>query len=158
MKLLTFTRGNPDKYCLGALINDKVLDLNLASKNKLPSDMLAFICGQEEFLNTAKELIKKPDSAFLYPLTEIKIKAPLLNPPSLKDFFAFEEHSKAGAKRRNEELSKDWYEIPAYYKGNHREIYGYGDEIPWPYYTRKLDFECEIACVVGKKGKNISEA
>ena len=30
-----------------------------------------------------------------------------------------------------------------------------GDEIPWPYYTRKLDFECEIACVVGKKGKNI---
>ena len=155
MKLLTFTKGNPDKHCLGALINDKVLDLNLASKNKLPSDMLAFIYGQEEFLNIAKELIKKPDSNALYSLAEIKIKAPILTPPSLKDFFAFEEHAKAGAKRRNEELPKEWYEIPAYYKGNHRAIFGPEDEILWPYYTKKLDFECEIACVIGKKGINI---
>ncbi len=157
MKLLTFTRGNPDKYFLGVLINDKVLDLSLASKNELPSDMLSFVSGGEECLKAAKKLIQNPNPQTLYKLNEIKIKAPLLNPPSLKDFFAFEEHAKAGAKRRNEELSKAWYEIPAYYKGNHREIYGYDDEIPWPYYTKKLDFECEIACVIGKKGKNIPE-
>ena len=158
MKLLTFTKGNPEKCLLGLLVNDKVLDLNLASKNKIPPDMLSFIQGQEQFLNQAKELVKNPDPTTLYSIADIEIKAPILTPPSLKDFFAFEEHAKAGAKRRNEQIPDQWYEIPAYYKGNHREIYGFGDEIPWPYYTKRLDFECEIACVIGKKGKNISES
>ncbi|MBI3591123.1 MAG: fumarylacetoacetate hydrolase family protein [Candidatus Melainabacteria bacterium] len=156
MKLVTFTKGEPEKQYLGVLIDNQVLDLTLASKNKLPNDMLAFIQGGDKFLNLAKELFQKRDPSALSLLSEIKLKAPILSPPSLKDFFAFEEHAKAGAKRRNEELPKEWYEIPAYYKGNHREIFGPSDEIPWPFYTKKLDFECEIACVVGKKGKNIS--
>lgn len=157
MKLVTFTKGKNDCQ-IGALIGDQILDLNLASKGKLPKDMLLLIEGGETLLNVVKELIQKPESSTLYSTREVKIKAPILNPPSLKDFFAFEEHAKAGAKRRNENLASEWYEMPAYYKGNHREIYGPEDEIPWPFYTRKLDFECEIACVIGKKGKNISEA
>ena len=157
MKLLTFTKENPEEYFLGALINNQVLDLNLASQNKIPKDMLAFIQGGEKFLKLANDVIQNLQTSALYPMDKIKIKAPLLNPPSLKDFFAFEEHAKNGAKRRNEELPKEWYEIPAYYKGNHREIYGPNDELPWPYYTKRLDFESEIACVIGKKGKNITE-
>ncbi len=157
MKLLTFTKGNSEESFLGALVNNQVLDLNLTSGNKIPKDMLSFIQGGEAFLNLASEIVKNPQQAALYPLEKIKIKAPLLNPPSLKDFFAFEEHAKNGAKRRNEELPSEWYDIPAYYKGNHREIYGHGDTVPWPSYTRKLDFESEIACVIGKKGKNISQ-
>ena len=157
MKLLTFTKGNPNEYFLGALVNNQILDLNLASRSKIPKDMLSFIQDGDELLKLANDLIENPQASALYPIDKIQIKAPLLNPPSLKDFFAFEEHAKNGAKRRNEELPKEWYEIPAYYKGNHREIYGPNDEIPWPYYTRRLDFESEIACVIGKKGKNISE-
>ena len=157
MKLLTFTKENPEEYFLGALINNQVLDLNLASQNKIPKDMLEFIQGGEKFLKSANDVIQNMQTSALYPMDKIKIKAPLLNPPSLKDFFAFEEHAKNGAKRRNEELPKEWYEIPAYYKGNHREIYGPNDELPWPYYTKRLDFESEIACVIGKKGKNITE-
>ena len=150
MKLLTFLKKNTEQSCLGALVDNKVLDLS-----NLSSNMLDFINGGQKMLDAAIDILKKPINSNLYNLDQIQIKAPILNPPSLKDFFAFEEHAKAGAKRRNEELPKEWYELPAYYKGNHREIYGMGDEIPWPYYTRKLDFECEIACVVGKKGKNI---
>jgi len=157
MKLLTFTKGNSEECFLGALVKNQVLDLHLASGNKIPKDMLSFIQEGEESLKLANNIIKSPQSSALYSIDQIKIKAPLLNPPSLKDFFAFEEHAKNGAKCRNEELPKEWYEIPAYYKGNHREIYGPGDEIPWPSYTRRLDFESEIACVIGKKGKNISE-
>ncbi len=157
MKLITFTKGNPDDYRIGVLIdNNKALDLTTATKNKILPCMLSFIQGGEKSLSIAREVLSKPASDSICDLSEIKIKAPLLNPPSLKDFFAFEEHAKAGAKRRNETLPDEWYEVPAYYKGNHREIYGLDDEIPWPGYTRKLDFECEIACVVGKKGKNIS--
>ena len=157
MKLITFTKENSDEHFLGALINNQVLDLNLASGNKIPKDMLTFIQGGEKSLDLAKEVIKTPQSSALCRIDKIKIKTPLLNPPSLKDFFAFEEHAKNGARRRNEELPKEWYEIPAYYKGNHREIYGSDEEIPWPSYTRRLDFESEIACVIGKKGKNLTE-
>ncbi len=157
MKLVTFTHKESKLISIGVVIGDKVLDLNSASKNKIPSNMLSFIEGGEEFIRIAKDLIKNPDKNYVYSIGEINLKAPLLNPPSLKDFFAFEEHAKAGAKRRNEELPKEWYEIPAYYKGNHREIYGQEDAIPWPYYTKRLDFESEIACVIGKKGKNISQ-
>lgn len=160
MKLITFTKGNPNDYRIGALIDNKVLDLSLATDNKISPCMLSFIEGGKTSLDLAKEAINNSNKELknqnLYALDEIKIKAPLLRPASLKDFFAFEEHAMAGAKRRSETLSSEWYEIPAYYKGNHREIYGPDDEIPWPSYTRKLDFECEIACVVGKKGKNLS--
>ncbi len=157
MKLITFTKGNPEEHFLGVLVNDQVMDLNLASKNKLPSDMLSFIQGGEKYLNLARELVLNPLLEALYQVKKVNIKAPLLNPPSLKDFFAFEEHALAGAKRRGEDLPKEWYEIPAYYKGNHRQILGPNDEIPWPSYTRKLDFESEIACVISKKGTNLSE-
>lgn len=157
MKLLTFTVGESEKVCLGALVGDNVLDLNVASEGEIPPDMLTFIEGGNRLLSLAKEIVVKPKQSAVHSIKNIKIKTPLANPPSLKDFFAFEEHAKAGAKRRNEILPDEWYEIPAYYKGNHREIYGPDDEIPWPSYTRKLDFECEIACVIGKKGKNLSE-
>lgn len=155
MKLLTYKLKNSGNLSLGALIGDKVLNLATASKNKIPQDLLTFIELNENFTNLAKDICTKLEKNDLIPLSNIDIKAPLIRPPSLKDFFAFEEHAKAGAKRRNETLSDTWYEIPAYYKGNHREIYGPDDEIPWPYYTQKLDFECEIACVIGKEGKNI---
>lgn len=154
MKLVTFTKNNTETSSIGAILQDKILDLHEASKKIIPANMLLFIEGG--FITHAQELLNNPKEGFLYPLKEVKLKAPILNPPSLKDFFAFEDHAKAGAKRRSEELQKEWYEIPVYYKGNHREIYGVKDEIPWPSYTRKLDFECEIACVIGKKGKNIS--
>ena len=155
MKFLTYKPKNSNDLSLGAVIGDKVLDLAIASKNKIPQDLLTFIELHENFTDLAKDICVNPRKQDLISLSDIDIKAPLLKPSSLKDFFAFEEHAKAGAKRRNETLPQEWYEIPAYYKGNHREIYGPDDEIPWPYYTQKLDFECEIACVIGKQGKNI---
>ena len=156
MKLVTFTKGSPEISSIGAVIGDSVLDLHLASGKRLPNEMISFISGGDEFLKIANQLIGSPLKEALIPLNKIRLRAPILLPSSLKDFFAFEEHAKAGAARRKETLTPEWYEIPAYYKGNHRQILGPDDEIPWPFYTRKLDFECEVACVIGKKGKNIS--
>ena len=88
--------------------------------------------------------------------SEVRLKAPIPRPRSLRDFFAFEDHAKAGAARRQETLAPEWYDQPVYYKGNPREIYGPAAEIPWPAFTRKLDFEFEIAAVVGKAGRDVS--
>jgi 2-keto-4-pentenoate hydratase/2-oxohepta-3-ene-1,7-dioic acid hydratase in catechol pathway len=77
-----------------------------------------------------------------------RLRAPL-QPASLRDFLAFEDHARAGARRRGEELNPIWYERPIYYKGNHRQIIGPDEPLPWPAWTEQLDFELELACVVG---------
>ncbi|MGH9897002.1 MAG: fumarylacetoacetate hydrolase family protein, partial [bacterium] len=46
---------------------------------------------------------------------------------------------------------------PVYYKGNHRTIIGPDEDLSWPLNTTKLDYELELACIVGRKGKDVSE-
>jgi 2-keto-4-pentenoate hydratase/2-oxohepta-3-ene-1,7-dioic acid hydratase in catechol pathway len=115
-------------------------------------DMLALLDAGEAGLASART---QAAAAKTLPLSSVKLRAPL-KPRALRDFFAFEDHAKAGAARRGEPMQPAWYEQPVYYKGNHREVYGPEDTAPWPAYTRKLDFEFEIACVVGKKGRDLS--
>ena len=82
---------------------------------------------------------------------------PPLRPASLRDFLAFEDHAKGGARPRNEELNPAWYESPVYYKGNHRSIVGPDAEVAWPSFTDKLDFELELACVIGALAIDLDE-
>ena len=49
-----------------------------------------------------------------------------------------------------------WYEAPVYYKGNHRQIIGPDDECPWPSYTDHMDFELELAMIVGLPGADLT--
>lgn len=74
---------------------------------------------------------------------------------SLRDFLAFEDHVKRGAERRGTDVSEYWYGAPVYYKGNHRAVIGPGDECPWPPYTNRLDFELELAMIIGVRGRDI---
>lgn len=83
---------------------------------------------------------------------------PPLQPASLRDFIAFEDHARAGAKRRNEDLNPIWFERPIYYKGNHRSIIGPDDDLQVPSFTSELDFEMEVACIIGASGIDIGES
>ncbi len=138
----------------------------------VPSNMLSFLEMGDDALEEARsayqfvhegsrkhgdDLAGPSGEKISYKEDEVRLLAPVPRPGAIRDFFAFEEHALQGAKRRNEPLNPAWYDQPVYYKGNHREIYGPGDTVPWPSYTRKLDFELEIACVVGKKGRDLSE-
>ena len=154
MKLATYRPAPSAEPRLGLLVGSDLLDL--AAAGRLPASMLAFIEAGPEAWDAARALAKDPPSGHRTPVSQARILAPLPNPPALRDFFAFEDHARAGAARRNEPFPEDWFSIPAYYKGNHREIYGPDDVVPWPRYTRKLDFECEVACVVGRKGRDLS--
>lgn len=77
---------------------------------------------------------------------------------SLRDFLAFEDHVKRGAARRDGEVPAYWYEAPIYYKGNHRAMIGPDDVCPWPAYTERLDFELELAAVIGRRGRDVASA
>tara|TARA_R110002072_G_scaffold1989_5_gene16721 strand:+ start:197465 stop:198487 length:1023 start_codon:yes stop_codon:yes gene_type:complete len=86
---------------------------------------------------------------------EIKFEKPLDKIETYRDFYAHEKHVATGFKKRNEPVPEAWYEIPAYYKGAVNGFIGPEDEIVWPHYTDKLDYELELAVVLGKGGRNI---
>lgn len=89
-------------------------------------------------------------------LTVATVLCPLDEFTSLRDFLAFEDHVKRGAERRGGEVPPYWYESPVYYKGNHNAVLGPDEECPWPSYTDWLDFELELAMIVGKRGRDVS--
>ena len=87
----------------------------------------------------------------------LRLLAPMNFIASLRDFLAFESHVKLGAQRRGGEVPDYWYEAPVYYKGNRRAMIGPEDKCPWPAYTDWLDFELEMAMIVGKRGRDIAK-
>jgi 2-keto-4-pentenoate hydratase/2-oxohepta-3-ene-1,7-dioic acid hydratase in catechol pathway len=92
-----------------------------------------------------------------FPLDEVKLLAPVRRPPSVRDFYAFEEHVKnARAVTGRGEIAPEWYEIPTFYFSNPAAIYGPEDEIPYPEGTEKLDYELEVAAVIGADGASLT--
>jgi 2-keto-4-pentenoate hydratase/2-oxohepta-3-ene-1,7-dioic acid hydratase in catechol pathway len=87
----------------------------------------------------------------------VRLLAPIPNPPSLRDFIAFEDHIAATSKKRGQPIPPEWYKAPVYYKGNHRTIIGPDENLPWPLETTKLDYELELACVIGRRGRDVAE-
>ena len=88
-----------------------------------------------------------------YALDEVRLLAPVRRPPSVRDFYAFEQHVKnARAVTGRGEVPREWYELPAFYFSNPAAIYGPDEEIPYPEATEKLDYELEVAVVIGTDG------
>jgi fumarylacetoacetate (FAA) hydrolase len=72
----------------------------------------------------------------------------------VRDFYAFEAHVKnARAVTGRGEVPREWYELPAFYFSNPAAIYGPDDEIAYPQGTEKLDYELEVAAVIGADGQ-----
>lgn len=156
MKFITFRKK--DGSMTAGWINSRnmAVDMHEASNGKLPDNMLAFIQNHEQYM----ELIEKNQELFeardfSYPLGEVTLKAPLPNPRSVRDFYAFEQHVKTARENRGLEMIPEWYEIPVFYFTNHLAIKGPNEEIRRPKECGWLDYELEIACVIGKEGRNI---
>ncbi len=87
--------------------------------------------------------------------SEAVLCTPLPNPASLRDFYAFEEHVKAGFAKREGPVPPEWYEMPVYYKSGHHNLIGTDANVIWPSFTRRFDYELELAVIIGKQGRNI---
>jgi fumarylacetoacetate (FAA) hydrolase len=75
-------------------------------------------------------------------------------PPSVRDFMAFEEHVRgARAVTGRGAVPEAWYEAPRFYFSNPSAVYRDGDEVPKPADTSALDYELELACVIGADGR-----
>jgi fumarylacetoacetate (FAA) hydrolase len=85
-----------------------------------------------------------------YAIEDVRLLAPVPRPPSVRDAYAFEAHVRnARAVTGRGEVPAEWYEVPVFYFSNPAAIYGPEDEIPYPAGTDELDYELEVAAVIG---------
>ena len=186
MKLISFQVATPVGIFtrVGALHQARIVDLNMAyaaclvdlretqprrlADAQVPASMLEFLEGGPSTMAAARRAldyaaqgestVAGPNGeTILYELADVRVTAPLPNPASLRDFIAFEEHIAATSKRRGQPIPPEWYKAPVYYKGNHRTIIGPDEDLVWPLGTEKLDYELELACIIGRGGINVSE-
>jgi fumarylacetoacetate (FAA) hydrolase len=88
-----------------------------------------------------------------YPLADVEFRPPVLHPPSVRDFYAFEQHVRTARALRGQDVSPEWYEIPVFYFSNPAAIYGPEDDVLYPPDTEELDYELEVAAIIGADGR-----
>jgi len=87
----------------------------------------------------------------------VQALSPIATPPTFRDFYAFEQHVKAGRRWRGLEMDPLWYEIPVFYFSNPYAFRGEGDVRMTPG-AANFDFELEVAAILGKGGSDLTAA
>jgi 2-keto-4-pentenoate hydratase/2-oxohepta-3-ene-1,7-dioic acid hydratase in catechol pathway len=88
---------------------------------------------------------------------EVVLGPPILRPPSLRDFYAFEGHVAAMWSRRGSEVPEAWYRLPVFYFSNVSEIRGPDEPVWAPRGSSELDYELEVAALVDTPARDLSE-
>jgi fumarylacetoacetate (FAA) hydrolase len=88
------------------------------------------------------------DDEATFAADELVFGPPILRPPSLRDFYAFEQHVATMWHRRGGEVPEAWYRLPIFYFSNVSEIRGPGDPVWAPRGSSELDYELEVAALV----------
>lgn len=74
---------------------------------------------------------------------------------SLRDFYAFEQHVKTCRKHRGLDMLPQWYQVPVFYFSNPVCVIGDGDSVAAPHGSSALDYELELACVIGNTARDL---
>lgn len=105
-------------------------------------------------MKLAKEAKAKP----VPPAQVVRWLPPVPDPRTFRDFYAFEQHVKAARARRGQEMIPAWYQMPVFYFSNTGAFKGHNEPVRKPASTSELDFELEIACVIGEEVHDVSGA
>ena len=118
---------------------------------RTPPDMIGWLRGGHKSRQAADDALEfvgrrlaqqtvprtSNGSAMVYDAKSVRLLAPLPRPNSIRDFSTYFQHMMKSGRRSEKRPS--WYTNPPYYKGNPNTIVGPGDDVPFPYYTEKLD-------------------
>lgn len=155
---------------LGLLIRDRLADItDRAAQHSGPlapecaGVVAAHVAGGDEWAGLRDELqqllaaggsgvrLLDPPSVFFAPC--------IPRPSQFLDFYAFEEHVRTARRLRGfSDVVPEWYEIPAYYNSNPTSLIGDGMTAWFPPDERRMDYECELACVIGRTVRNPTPA
>lgn len=158
MKLVSFIKDQT--IHVGLYINNKVYDLvenGRAIGQPIPATMLELLWHEEIGMVAARKIedaIKADKTAIT--ADQITMLAPIPNPPSCRDAYAFRQHVANARRNRGVEMAPEFDMYPIFYFTNHNAIYGEGNVLVENDHLQQLDFELEAAIIVGKRGKNIS--
>jgi fumarylacetoacetate (FAA) hydrolase len=85
------------------------------------------------------------------------MRLPLPHVTSIRDFYAFEQHVKTCRAQRGLAMPPEWYQVPVFYFSNPAGVIG--DEAPvWaPRDSQMLDYELELACVIGAECRDVPD-
>ncbi|MAV93385.1 MAG: fumarylacetoacetate hydrolase [Candidatus Marinimicrobia bacterium] len=124
--------------------SEKIIDLGSNFNNIL--DLLDNIKKVDAYLKSENLLILDINSVELLPP---------LKPRSLRDAYAFRQHVETSRKNRGLEMIKEFDDFPVYYYSNADAVMGPGNINIDNVFMNKLDFELEVAILIGKEGINI---
>jgi fumarylacetoacetate (FAA) hydrolase len=157
MKLVSYK--TEDREHLGIYINGHIYNLNSCDK-LLPDNMNEFLWGGDELMDRAKKVNAAIKSGKLAAKEELfyELMAPVPHPSSCRDGYAFRQHVAAARRNRRVDMIPEFDQYPIFYFTNHNAIQGPGEIECMPDHFQKLDFELEVAVVIGKKGRNIKAA
>jgi 2-keto-4-pentenoate hydratase/2-oxohepta-3-ene-1,7-dioic acid hydratase in catechol pathway len=146
MRWATFVAPGDARARAGLVVDDEI-------RAPAPStDLLALLGDDGSILrDAARRAERHPD--VVVPVGAARLLAPIPGPPSVRDFYAFEQHVRTARERRGLEMEPDWYELPVFYFSNPASIVGDGADVTMPEGTAELDFELEVAAVVGGGGR-----
>jgi 2-keto-4-pentenoate hydratase/2-oxohepta-3-ene-1,7-dioic acid hydratase in catechol pathway len=145
---VTFRRADHVEDRVGLIVGDRVHALP-------PRTALVDLLGDDgERLSRAGERAEREPDLVL-PLSEVRLRPPIPKPPSVRDFYAFEQHVRTARERRGLEMDPDWYQLPVFYFTNPHAISAAGDDIAVPPGCSELDYELEVAAIVGRGGSDL---
>jgi 2-keto-4-pentenoate hydratase/2-oxohepta-3-ene-1,7-dioic acid hydratase in catechol pathway len=166
MKLVTYRSKN--EHGLGLVDGENIIDLNAAFKSNVggafkvkkiqPLDMLGLLDIGPSAIKEVKKVLKGDEnSKFVNPLKRVKLLSPITCPR--KNIVClglnYAEHVREGS--RPGQTPRDLPALPIFFTKPPTSVIGPFDNIIYPKVTEKLDYEAELAFVIGKKGKYIPE-
>ena len=146
MKLVTYS-AYAKSHQPGLLLDDAIYPIPFAS-------MLDLIQAGDKGLERARGAAEGKRIE----LADATLHSPILRPTTLRDAYAFETHVKRANTNRGREVPEEWYKFPVFYFTNPGNVFGPDDDIPYPGYSQELDYELEIAAVIGRPGRDIQAA
>src|SRR5438034_7823367 len=147
MRWATFRQGAGEER-VGLVVDSRVLALP-------PGTRLIDLLGDDggRLAAAAERVTQGP--AEVMALDDVSLLPPIPRPPSVRDFYAFEQHVRTARQRRGLEMDPDWYELPVFYFSNPAALVGSGADVAGPPGSAAMDFELEVAAVVGREGADL---
>ncbi len=156
MKLVTYSKNGSEQ--LSFYIDGKLYDTNSAN-SQLPRTMKELLTNWERAIDNMRkaeeEIISGKTSAQGISFAGADILAPVPNPTSCRDGYAFRQHVAAARRNRKVDMIAEFDQYPIFYFTNHNAIQGPGPISCMPDHFKKLDFELESSIVICKTGRNI---
>jgi len=169
LRIATFSNLDGSKTRIGVIAqNNTLIDVEaLASqlKVKLPFDsssMLSFLHAGEPAMHSLHQLIKNTvKGSALLELSQVRLMSPIPKPQANIYCVGWNylDHFDEGKDARADKTTKEYPTVPVFFSKGTQTMNGPFDSIPYDgSYSSMIDWEAELAVVIGRQGRNISEA